>query len=133
MFLKGSKKENDILFRAPEPYPKRHRGAYLMSIFFLLLLGAGYIGFRTSSIYRAPSIYVNEPPDGALLKGDFVRINGTTQPNSRMTINGFETFSDEEGKFGVELPFEKGFNVLDIRARNKIGKEAKVVRHIVVD
>ncbi len=122
----------DIVFKTPMALPGRHKGAYVMTIFFIFILVLGYIGYRTSSLYRAPGISLDEPKEGALLKGATIAIYGKTEPDSHMTINDYAAFSDKNGKFSIELPLQKGYHLLDIRVRNKLGKEARVSRHIVI-
>ena len=123
----------DISFVIRSAYPKRHRGTYVMSIIFFSILAVGYIGFRTSSIFATPEIDLESPPDGARISGSSVQIRGNTEPKVRLTVNGYESYSDPEGRFDLQLPFQPGFHIVDVRVINRIGREAKVVRRIVVE
>jgi len=127
------KNDSTLIFRAPSAYSRRHRSIFFMGAIFCLILASGYIAFRTSSLFRALGIDVEKPIEGELIQGDAVSIQGSTEPNSRLTINGYEAFSGEDGRFDLELPMQKGFNILDIRAKNRLGKEARVVRRVVVE
>ncbi|MEK7576899.1 MAG: hypothetical protein AAB482_04385 [Patescibacteria group bacterium] len=131
MFLK--KNEHDILFAVPKAYPKRHKSAYLMATIFLIILGVGYISFRTSAIFIVPELIVGEPADGAAIHDESVKVRGTTESKARLTVNGYEAYSNEQGAFELLLPFQKGFHTIDVRVKNRIGKESRVVRHIVVE
>jgi len=121
------------MFKSPMNFPRRHKGTYVMSVFFVFIMVLGYIGYRTSSLYRVPDLSLDEPQDGALLRGTMVAIRGKTEPSSQMTINDYSIFSDKSGKFSVELPFQKGYHVLDVRVHNRLGKETRISRHIVVE
>ena len=114
-------------------YPMRHKSAIVMVAFFVSILGLGYILFHSSTILAMPDLYVSEPADGAIARAGLVAIAGETDPKSRVEINGYEIFSDDGGSFRVELPLRAGLHILDIRVKNRIGKETKVVRHIIVE
>ena len=114
-------------------YPKRHRGTAIMALLFISVLGFGYIGYRSSSIFLVPDLTVTEPQHGSLIQGKSVQIQGETEPGMRVTINGYEVLSEDSGDFAVELPVQKGFHILDIRVKNRVGKESKIVRHITVE
>ena len=125
--------KKDFSFTITKAIPTRHKSSYFMSVIFFLLLVGGYIIFHSSTIFTNPNITLEEPKEGALVQGQFVAIRGTTDPKTRMTVNNYESFSDDDGKFDLTLPFPKGYNIVDIRVKNRIGKEAQVVRHIVVE
>ncbi|MEK7631117.1 MAG: hypothetical protein AAB417_03775 [Patescibacteria group bacterium] len=127
-------RQPDYLFRdGVSRYPLRHKSAAVMIAFFIGILGVGYILFHSSTFFSVPDLYVLEPADGALVRADSVAIAGETDPKSRIEVNGYEVFSDDVGDFRLELPVQKGIHILDIRVKNRIGREAKVVRHIVVE
>ncbi len=132
--MAASFNKKDFSFVVPKAsIPPRHKSGYFMSVIFFLLLVGGYIVFRSSTIFTNPRLAIDEPKEGALIQGQFVMIRGTTDPKTRMTVNNYETFSNDDGKFDLALPFPKGYNIVDIRVKNRIGKEAQVVRHIVVE
>ncbi|HEY4477434.1 MAG TPA: hypothetical protein VJB56_02295 [Candidatus Paceibacterota bacterium] len=127
------KNDSTLMFRKSSAYPRRHRSVFFMAATFCLILAGGYIAFRTSSLFRALGIDIEKPVEGEFVRGDAVSIRGSTEPNSRLTINGYEAFSGDDGRFDLELPMQKGFNILDIRAKNRLGKEARIVRRVVVE
>lgn len=123
----------DVPFIVPHAYPRRHRSAYLMATFFLLIVAGGYIAFRSSSIFLTPDLVLDEPQDWAFIHGQRVEIRGVTESKTRLTINGYEVYSGSDGLFRVELPIQSGFHTIEVRVKNRIGNEARVVRHIVVE
>ncbi|KKU52805.1 MAG: hypothetical protein UX74_C0008G0003 [Parcubacteria group bacterium GW2011_GWA2_47_10b] len=100
---------------------------------FLAIIISGYIFFQSSSIFTTPDLAIETPPDGALIQGNRVLVQGMTVPSAKVTINGYETFSDEAGFFNISLPFQRGFHIIDIRVVNRVGNEARAVRRIVVE
>lgn len=126
--------QNEIIFQIPKSaYPPRHRGVYRMSSLFIALLAFGYIAFQASAIFITPELLVRSPIDGAQIHSDSVAVQGSTQESVLLTVNGYETYSNDKGEFDLSLPMQKGFHTLDIRVKNRIGKESRVVRHIVVE
>lgn len=123
---------NDTFFQPTSQYPRRHRGVYIMSMLLITLFAGGYILFRAAGMYRPPEIMIDEPKDGALLSNRMVIIKGSTDPNSELSINNYQAFSDTEGNFIAELPFLSGFNIIDVRAKNRLGREGRVVLRVVV-
>ncbi|MBI4121374.1 MAG: hypothetical protein HY470_00240 [Candidatus Ryanbacteria bacterium] len=127
-------KEPDMLFRASSAeYPPRHKNPAFMSAAFFMIIGFGYILFHSSSIFVTPDLFLDSPQDGELVRGGEVEIFGSTEPKTPITINGYELLSDEAGSFAVTLPMQPGYNVVDVRVKNRVGKETKVVRRIVVE
>jgi len=127
-------RQPDYLFRdGASRYPVRHKSAAVMVTFFIGILAVGYSIFHSSSIFAVPDLYLTEPADGAIIHAERVAVSGETEPKSRLEINGYEIFSDDDGAFHVELPLHAGIQILDIRVKNRIGKEARVVRRIVVE
>jgi hypothetical protein len=129
---KSKNQGGEFLLRAPI-YPPRHRSVPFMAVSFLTIVLVGYIIFQSSSIFETPDLVVSTPHDGALLQGSIIEIKGTTIPNVKVFINGFEVFSDDSGKFQISLPFTQGFHIIVIKVTNRIGNEASVVRRIVVE
>lgn len=129
-----STREPDILFCAPNvDYPPRHKNPAFMAIAFFVIVGSGYILLNSSSIFMTPRLEVDRPQDGAHVSGFEVDVKGTTDPKARVTINSYEVLSDEKGSFAVTLPLQQGYHILDVRVKNRVGRESKVVRRIVVE
>jgi len=114
-------------------FPKRHRGVPFMLVSFLTLVSVGYIFFQSSLIFTTPDLTLEAPIDGALLSGERILVKGTTIPQTAVSINEYQIYSDEKGNFEVMLPALKGFHVIDVRVANRIGSEAQVVHRVVVE
>lgn len=125
--------KSDYIFTRSKVYPPRHKSAYFMTVLFLIILVAGYIAFRSSAIFWLPDLAVEEPRDGAVIRSSILDIKGSTIPKTLVTINGYETYSDDAGRFAVALPVNKGYHLLDVRVKNRVGKESRELRHIVVE
>lgn len=109
----------------------RRRAPMLMSIGFIVLLFGGYMVFQASDVIFGPELRVNAPEDGSVIIGS-VSVQGITDPQTSVSINGFLAQSDEEGNFEGILPLSPGPHVLHIIVENRFGKEARDVRQIMV-
>jgi hypothetical protein len=78
-----------------------------------------------------PSLNVHSPSDGQSFKDqNTVDIQGTTDPNVRITVNGFWAITDSDGSFSYRFPLQNGDNKIKIVATdiagNRIEKELKI-------
>lgn len=109
----------------------RRRAPMLMSVAFIALLFGGYLIFQASDVIFGPELHVEAPRDGEVITGS-VSVQGITDPQTSVSINGFSAQSDEEGNFKGILPLSPGPHVLHIVVENRFGKEARDKRQIMV-
>lgn len=69
---------------------------------------------------------VSSPSDGATFtRGDqTITVQGTTNPNGTVTVNGFRAIVDETGNFSYYLNLAEGENTITIEAQSESGKTA---------
>lgn len=102
-------------------------GAGLLLLLFLALLGV-----RLFRFVGAPSLSLEEPQDRVVLTMPIVRVKGTTEKESKLTVNGRELTIDGAGHFDQEIELSAGLNALEFLVQNRFGKETKIIRYIVV-
>lgn len=79
-----------------------------------------------------PTLTVNSPSDGAKFSKDQSSINvtGTSDPDVKVTVNGFWAIADQNNNFSYQLPLQNGDNQIKIigidSAGNKTEKDIKV-------
>lgn len=79
-----------------------------------------------------PSLNVSSPTDGQSFSKDqnIAVVKGTTDPDVKVTVNGFWAITDSNGNFSYNFPLQNGDNKLTVAATdvagNKTGKEIKV-------
>ena len=100
---------------------------------FLLLSMVGYFFYQAHDFILGPSLNLASPSDGEVLRNEDVFIKGKTDPGSSLTVNGANIYSDPVGNFSYELLLAKGLHVLEVVARDRFGKEKKIIRQIVVE
>lgn len=92
-----------------------------------------FSGALTTSFKSAPpSLKIDSPSDGQSFSKDqnFADVNGVTDLDVKVTVNGFWAIIDVSGNFSYKLPLQNGENKIKIivtdTAGNKIEKEIKV-------
>lgn len=79
-----------------------------------------------------PSLNINSPTDNQSFSKDqsAMDVKGTTDPDTKVTVNGFWAITDNNGKFSYRLLLQSGENKIKIEAvdlaGNKTSKEIKV-------
>lgn len=84
-------------------------------------------------LYRkdAPKLSVDYPSEGQGIgnkDGDRLQIEGTTDPDVNVTINGFQAVVDDEGKFKYVLPIKGGENSIKVVATDAAGNKTELER-----
>lgn len=92
----------------------------------------GYFFYQTRDLFLEPRLRVTVPLDGDTIQGSKVLISGIVGRGLELTINGARAYSGEAGDFSEELLLSSGVHTIEIKARDRFGKESEVVRHIVV-
>jgi len=99
-------------------------GAATLSLVF-------YLGLHVKNILRPPSLSVVEPTEGMVTQKNSIQVTGTTEPETKITINGENINNDEKGNFEQTILLSPGINTLVINAYNKHGKNTSETRHII--
>jgi hypothetical protein len=79
----------------------------------------------------APKITIDYPSEGQGISnkdGDRLQIEGTTDPDVNVTINGFQAVVDDEGKFKYFLPIKGGDNSIHAVATDDAGNKTELDR-----
>lgn len=98
----------------------------------LVLFFAGYLIWQVKGILEPPYLAVFSPSEGTIFTNPRAVIEGQTEKESKLTVNGQEIMLSEEGKFLTEIDLSVGLNTIEILATKKHGKTTSIIRHIVV-
>jgi cytoskeletal protein RodZ len=105
-----------------------------------VFLFVGYLGYEFVTFARTPDLRVTAPAGNiASWAALTYTIRGTTEPNSRVTIDGLSSenpviTADAEGNFQVEVRLVPGSNVISVVATDRATQRdsMKVTRTIIV-
>lgn len=96
-------------------------------IFFVWLLVIQVKGFT-----GAPTLFIEEPLADAVIEASMVRVRGSTEKESQLTVNGREIRMNANGIFDEEIELSYGVNALHFLIKNRFGKSSEQVRYVVV-
>lgn len=105
------------------------RNALLLCI---VLLFGGYLATQIRGILKPPKLMVYAPQDGHVVTELATVVQGETEAEARLTINGQGVVVDEAGRFETKVDLTEGVNTITILATRKHGKTTTVVRNLVV-
>lgn len=92
----------------------------------------GYLMWQVQGVLRPPKLIVYAPLEGDVATQASVLVQGETEPETRLTINGQETMVNERGIFETKVDGSDGVNTIMITATKKHGKTSTVTRHLVI-
>lgn len=88
-----------------------------------MVLVLGYSAWRVKDIIKGPEVIVYSPTDGASSNNDLVKIAGKAERINQLFINGRKVFTDEEGNFNENYLLANGYNALEIKATDNLGRQ----------
>lgn len=103
----------------------------IVALISLLILGYSYLKLR--DIISGPDITLIWPPNGASLSNPLVTIKGKTERITQLYLNGRKIFTDEKGNFSEPILMAKGYNVFEVKAQDKFGRQAIEKLEVLVD
>lgn len=102
----------------------------LVSVAALCLFG--YIGWQVKRFSSPPPIEIVAPESDVTDK-DYVMVEGYTAEAAEVEINGQKISVDTGGLFSQKIGLKRGVNSIEIKAKNRIGKETIKVLKIFAD
>lgn len=101
-------------------------------IVLIIMLGFAYLGLRIQAIIAPPALAVTDPPAQFITSETAVTVSGTADPETRLFINDTETVISQDGTFTRAVTVAPGLNTITIRAQKRYGRDAVVVRQVLV-
>lgn len=103
----------------------------LGSIFLVLFIVIFYLGWQVKRIVEPPKLILFSPQEGYITEVPEVLVQGETDREVRVYLNGKEIKNSELGQFKEKVDLASGVNTLTIVAEKKHGKKTTEVRHVV--
>jgi hypothetical protein len=138
-------KGHERMARKPEEYLPRTRSVKPMDlvvssrlltvsafVIFVLAL-SGYVWGQAFAISTPPLLEVQEPKEGARLEEPVVRVQGQTNAEAMLFVNGRGAIVQPDGSFSLLLNIPRGSTLIQITAKKRHGREASVTRRVVFD
>lgn len=94
------------------------------AIVIITLGGFFYLYKEIGAFASAPRLVILSPEQNTNVAVNSVVIDGITDKDAKLYINGQLIMIDDDGKFRENLTLQSGNNFINIKAVNKFGKEA---------
>lgn len=92
-----------------------------------------YLGWQVRGIVTPPKLVLYTPTEGQVSHVPETTIQGETEKESHLEVNGQEIKVNEQGKFSATIVLSNGVNTLTLSTTKKHGKTTTIVRHVVVN
>ena len=110
--------------------PRVIKGALLGACFLAVI---GYFAFSVHHILKPPRLLVYSPQDDQVFYGQEVTLEGLTEPEVELTVNGDEVAIEADGSFKEPLNLPPGVSNLRVAAKKKHSRENEVFLKVVVE
>jgi len=104
-----------------------------ISIVVLVVSFFSYLTYQYRSFASAPHLEIKNPIEDTAISKDIINVYGNTEKDSELYINGQKVEVSEEGGFATTISLTEGVNSLSFLSVNKLGKETKITRTVVVE
>jgi transcriptional regulator with XRE-family HTH domain len=99
----------------------------------LVVLGlVAYFGFEIKKIIAPPQITLVAPEDGLVTVERSLVIEGRTEREVSLRVNGKQVSPDGNGNFRDTLDLQEGLNLISVVGAKKHSKEMTITRRIIV-
>ncbi|PIP28546.1 MAG: hypothetical protein COX29_00635 [Candidatus Moranbacteria bacterium CG23_combo_of_CG06-09_8_20_14_all_35_22] len=120
-------KKNNTEKRKPiniSPFIFTPKKIAILIISALVVLSLSLLYREINSFASAPSLIIFNPQDNSQIAGDSVYIEGITDREALLFVNGQPVLVGDDGRFKENLTLQSGLNIINVRAINKFDKEA---------
>lgn len=91
-----------------------------------------YLIWQVHGVSQPPKLIIYSPAEGSFTTELNILVQGETEKESHLTINGQEVMPDDNGRFESSVDLTTGVNTITIAAVKKHGKTTTETRHVVV-
>jgi hypothetical protein len=103
--------------------------AILITIFLVALFSYGV--FEVWNYATGPKIILSSPTNGTAVSESLISIAGQVKNTRKITLNDRAVTVNELGKFNEKILLSYGYNVLELKAEDRFGKETEQKLQIV--
>lgn len=89
--------------------------------------------YKSKGLITGPKITINSPTNGSELNNSNTEIIGKAVNVAAVFLNGNQIYTNEKGEFKEGLLLASGYNVIEINAKDKFGRETKETREIFIN
>ena len=102
-------------------------------IFLVVVICLFYLFFYLKNIFAPPFLEVYNISDKQIVNTPSILIEGKTDVESEVLINGQTVLSDSDGYFSENIYLKSGINFIYVSAKKKYSRENLVIKQILVE
>jgi len=111
----------------------RTQSLFKFGLIALLALGFGVYGlYRARGFLEGTKIIIDEPRNGQVFQNSYIDVMGRAKNITSISLNNRQIFIDENGKFRENLLLGRGYNIIEMQAQDKFGRNIKVKREVIL-
>lgn len=103
---------------------------WFLIVLFVLLVA--YSLYQARFLILGPRIEVTAPFSGQTVQSPMVTIEGTAKNVAWISLNDYQIFTDENGRWSEEVLISEGISIMTVKARDRFGRETKTSIQIVL-
>jgi len=109
-------------------FPLYARVFGMIGVFSIAML---YLGFQIKNIVEPPNLEIYTPTDGYVTDRPAVMVQGQTDLEIKLDINGKEIGNGVDGRFKEMVDLSEGVNIITVTAKKKHGKTTTLTNRVV--
>lgn len=102
----------------------------IITIVFIVFI-MFYAYNRSENLLFGPQITIKTPINGQVIQSDLVNISGIIKNATEIRLNDRKIYTDENGNFQEEILLSYGYNVIELTAVDRFGKEKEKILQLV--
>ena len=102
-------------------------------IFLVVAICFIYLFIYFKNIFAAPFLELSVPQDNQIISDYNISVEGRTEPESELKINGNLVLIERDGSFSEEIHLRSGVNVVVVSSKKKYSREKELIRQILVE
>ncbi len=110
--------------------PKVLRNLLILLVVIICFI---YLSIYFKNIFAAPFLELSVPQDNQIISDYNIVVEGRTEPESELKINGNLVLIDGSGYFSEGIHLKSGVNVVAVSSKKKYSREKEVIRQILVE
>jgi hypothetical protein len=107
---------------------------HILKVIFVCCFSLGIIFYgyyQSQDLIGGPKIDIVNPENGSVSESSFIEISGRALNIVRISLNDRSIFVDEEGNFTEKMLLLEGYNIMEVKAEDRFGRETKKILQIV--
>ena len=91
-----------------------------------------YLGWQVKKVIEPPQLTLYSPQNGYIVNQPSVEIQGITEKEAQIWVNGKEIRNNDQGQFSEIVDLTPGLNTIVVSAEKKHGKKTSETRYVVL-